>query len=122
VEIKRRIREVVHERVPAGATVVIVSRGDDDLLEFDARHAWHFPQTKDRVYAGHYPADSHEAIAQLERLHGEGAKYLLLPRTSFWWLDHYAGLRQHLESSQARVAVEDDACMLFELHGTGPSC
>ena len=30
--------------------------------------AWHFPQTADGVYAGHYPATGEAAIAHLESL------------------------------------------------------
>src|SRR5207247_269299 len=39
-----RIREAV-QGLPAGATVMVVSRGDGRLLELGSRRAWHFPRT-----------------------------------------------------------------------------
>jgi hypothetical protein len=87
----------VREEVPEGATVLVVSKGDDDLVEVEGRKAWHFPQLDDGTYSGHHPADDDEAIAELERLRERGAEYLVLPASSMWWLDHYQGFRRHLE-------------------------
>lgn len=81
---------------------------------FEARAGWHFPQTEAGVYAGHYPADSREAVDQLERLRARGAHYLLLPQTSFWWLDYYRGLQRYLAVS-CREIVSNDACRIFDL-------
>lgn len=52
--------------------MIVVSRGDSDLLNLGGRQAWHFPQTEDGVYAGYYPADSTEAITHLEVLRAKG--------------------------------------------------
>jgi GT2 family glycosyltransferase len=111
-----RIRQTVDQAAPADATVLVVSRGDDALLDLgQRRRGWHFPQLADRTYAGHYPADSVEAIAQLEQLHLAGAEYLLFPATSVWWLDHYAGLREHLEERYEPVLRDADTCVLYAL-------
>src|SRR5205085_1170358 len=93
-----RIRDAVAASIPAGATVAVVSKGDPKLLELAGRRAWHLPQTPHGVYAGHHPANGAEAVAQLEALRAKGAEFLLLPATSFWWLDHYAEFRRHLEA------------------------
>jgi len=54
-ELLPRFRALVEGAVPGGATVAIVSRGDDELLELpDERRGWHFPQRADGVYAGYY--------------------------------------------------------------------
>src|SRR5262249_18274935 len=42
--LRDRIRAVVDATVPPGAKVLVVSRGDDELLELDGRDGWHFPQ------------------------------------------------------------------------------
>jgi len=107
-----RIREVVRAHVPSDATVLVVSKGDDELVKFDGCEGQHFPQDEAGGFAGHYPADDGAAIAQLESLRAQGTRYLLFPRTSTWWLEHYAGLRRHLEASYDLVAV-DDACLVF---------
>jgi hypothetical protein len=85
--------------VPAGARVLVVSRGDDRLLALDGCVAGHFPQAADGSYAGHHPHDSEAAVAELQRMRAEGWRYLVFPVTALWWLDHYAGLRRHLETT-----------------------
>src|SRR5262249_41170498 len=51
-----RIRKLVVEVLPPGAIVLVVSKGDPDLLQLDGRVAWHFPQTAAGFHAGHKPA------------------------------------------------------------------
>jgi glycosyltransferase involved in cell wall biosynthesis len=109
-----RIRATASEAIPAGATVVVVSRGDEALLDLPGLTGWHFPQDGGGVYAGFHPADSGEAIIHLEELRLRGAGYLLLPSTSFWWLDHYEQFRVHVEGRYRRVAAGSD-CLIFDL-------
>jgi hypothetical protein len=113
-EERRRVREVVTATVPEGAAVLVVSRSDEDLVRFDGRQGGHFPQDETGAWAGHYPADSAEAIAHLEELRSKGAEYLVFPATGFWWLEHYAEFGQHLESRHEAVARGDD-CVIFRL-------
>jgi hypothetical protein len=109
-----RIRGIVSERVPAGAKVAVASRGDDRLLEFDEVSACHFPQVNG-AYAGHHPADSAQAITQLESLRATGVTHMLFPRTSLWWLDYYEGLREHLDEHCDQVVSDPGTCRLFAL-------
>ncbi|MGY1643923.1 glycosyltransferase family 2 protein [Geodermatophilus sp. SYSU D00703] len=112
-----QIRAVVRAQIPPDATVLVVSKGDDRLLELDGRRAMHFPQDAVGVYAGHYPADDREAIEHLEALRAQGASHLLIPRTAAWWLSHYTGLRRHLEDRYTTCPA-DDACVVFALQGS----
>jgi len=114
-ELTKRICAIVQSHVPADSTVLVVSKGDDDLLKLEGRQAWHFPQSEDGQYAGFYPADSAAAIAHLEALRLRGCDYLLFPNTGLWWLEHYAGLKQHLESQYQVVVEEKGACTIFAL-------
>ena len=41
-----RIREVVRRVIPAGASVLVITKGDPDLLELEGRVAQHFPKTR----------------------------------------------------------------------------
>jgi glycosyltransferase involved in cell wall biosynthesis len=109
-----RIRDVVRSAVPRDATVLVVSKGDEELLQLDGRPAWHFPQTEDGEYAGHYPADSDAAIAHLESLVDAGGQFLLFPNTAFWWLEHYQELREYLDSAHDR-AWGDERCIIYKL-------
>jgi hypothetical protein len=112
--LRESLRRTLTTTLPGGATVIVVSKGDDELLELDGRTGLHFPQTEDGCYAGFYPADSSEAIAQLESLRDRGGSHFVLPRTGFWWLDHYDGLREHLETRYTRVH-RDAACVVYAL-------
>jgi len=108
-----RIRAAVREEVPDGARVLVVSRGDRDLVDLGELEAGHFPQDPQGRYLGHHPRDSEDAIAQLEALRESGAEYLLLPVTSSWWLDHYEGLAAHLR--ERCEATELGFCTIYRL-------
>jgi spore maturation protein CgeB len=101
--------------LPAGASVLVISKGDNDLLELEGRCGWHFPQTAAGVYAGHHPADDAEAIRHLEDLKTRGAGFLLIPAAAFWWLDHYKDFRRHLDSQYRRLACQEDTCLIYDL-------
>src|SRR5262249_3814397 len=60
-----RVRTLVESTIPAGAAVLVVSRGDEDLVTFDGRTGWHFPQSRDGRWLGYYPETDEEAIAHL---------------------------------------------------------
>ncbi len=110
-----RVHALVEASVPAGATVLVVSRGDDALLELGDRRAWHFPRADDGRYRGYYPADDDDAIEQLEQLRSSGAQYLVIPSVGKWWLDHYAGFAAHLRSRAVTAGYDHDTGLVFEL-------
>jgi hypothetical protein len=119
-EMLKRVREVARDALPRDAKVLVVSKGDRELLELDGRQAWHFPQQPDGEYAGHNPADSAAAIKHLEELRAKGADFLLLPDTARWWLDHYADFRKHLETRYQRE-VSDKSCVIYRIDRSGPA-
>jgi GT2 family glycosyltransferase len=114
-----RIRHLVAKRLPEDARILVVSKGDDQLLRLEGRPARHFPQREDGVYLGYYPADGAAVISHLESLRAKGAQYLLFPRTGAWWLDHYAGLRAHLEL-RGKIVCKDEACIIYALERGRP--
>jgi GT2 family glycosyltransferase len=118
-ELVEQVRRAVEEHIPPGATVLVVSRGDRELIRFDGRRGEHFPQEDDGQYAGHHPADSAEAIARLEQMRERGARYLVLPSSAEWWLGHYDGFVQHLTEQGERL--DSDACVIFRLSPHRPS-
>jgi glycosyltransferase involved in cell wall biosynthesis len=102
--------------VRAGSNVLVVSKGDDRLVQIEGVAAAHFPQDLSGRWPGYHPEDSSAAIAQLEELRRRGAEQLVFPRSSFWWLEHYEELADHLRSTHSLVH-EDEDCRIFELVG-----
>jgi GT2 family glycosyltransferase len=115
LELRERVRAVIDAVVPAHATVVVVSRGDDALLELGARTGWHFPQERDGTFAGRHPADSDEAIALLEQLRDRGAAYFVIPETDAWLLDHYDAFARHLAERYETLTRAGASCRVFRL-------
>ena len=112
----QRLRQVVSDTLPADSTVLVVSKGDERLVELDGMRAWHFPGLSDGSWAGHHPADSAEAIAGLHELRALGAGYIAFPGTSLWWLEFYEGLARYLRD---REVLRDEACAIFALDSAG---
>jgi Sulfotransferase family len=112
-----RIRAAVQGCTPAGARVLVVSRGDGEMTRFEGRDGQHFPQTPDGDYWGYHPADSQQAIEHLEALRIAGGEYFVLPSTAFWWLDFYCDFRQHLDTTYRRV-WDDAHCIIYYLHAS----
>jgi GT2 family glycosyltransferase len=114
-----RIRQIAADRVPDGATVLVVSRGDDELLHLGNARGRHFPSAADGTYLGHHPSDSAAAIrliAEARRL--TGAAFLLLPESARWWLDEYPDFATHLQEHGPPIAAEPDACVIYDLRRT----
>jgi len=110
-----RIRTNVRDHVPRDARVLVISRGDEELLRLFGRQAGHFPRDEAGTFAGHYPADGVAAVSQLRALVSQGWEYLVIPATSFWWLEHYNALRVYLERSCAALFRDETGCMIFSL-------
>jgi hypothetical protein len=110
-----QVTSMVTAVVPPAETVLMVSKGDENLLTLGSRKGWHFPRQEDGRYAGFYPTDSQDAIRQLEDLRERGAGYIVFPSTSLWWLDHYPELNRHLQQRYTRMVRDDDVCAIYEL-------
>jgi hypothetical protein len=112
-----RIHQHVDRAVPAGSTVVMVSKGDERLLQINQSRGWHFPQNSEGTYSGYYPENDIAAISHLEALRSRGAQFLVVPATAFWWFDHYAGFNRHLRALYAVVLDDKETCTIFDLRG-----
>jgi hypothetical protein len=115
-QLQIRLRRLVLSVLPADATVLVVSKGDEELLKLGSRVAQHFPQDSGGGYVGYYPADSNEAITQLESLRSNGARYLVFPETALWWLEHYAEFARHLERCYSLLVSHQKTGLIFDLH------
>jgi hypothetical protein len=115
-QLVERVKAAVERVVPEEARILVVSRGDDALLDLGSRRTGHFPQAHGR-WAGYYPADGAEALVQLEALASEGYDHIVFPATSSWWLEYYEGLAFHL-FTHGRVLLHNDDCAIVALRVT----
>ena len=113
--LRRRFGTMVRDSIPPGSTILVVTTGDDMLLELPGYEGWHFPRAADGGYAGYHPADDADAIDQLERLRCGGASYLVIPAPALWWLDHYRGFSEHLEERYEHVTMEPATAAIYDL-------
>jgi len=120
-KLKSDLRSVVREQIPRDAALAIVSKGDEDLLGVHDGPSWHFPCDANFSYAGFHPENTAKAICSIDALIAQGGRFLLFPRTSFWWLEYYAGLGDYLQE-QYRLAYSDDLCRIFELSHEEERC
>jgi ATP-binding cassette subfamily B protein len=109
-----RVHEAMEQHVPAGAKVLVVSRGDQALVDSDWCEASHFPQRADGSHEEGPPAHDFEAIGWVEDLRAQGAEYLVVPAPALWWLDHYQGFRFYLERFP-RASDDPETAVIFNL-------
>jgi len=117
VELVTDVRTAIATNVPPGATVLVVSKGDEDLLDVPGRTAWHFPRDEHGTYAGWYAGDTDELLADLREQMACGAQYLVVPSTASWWFAFYPDLEQRFATMFDEVE-RDAACRIFDLTET----
>ena len=111
-ELVAGVRQTLEQTLPAGSTVLVVSKGDERLLEVGELRTWHFPRLPDGSWPGHHPADSAEALAGLEELCAQGAEYIVFPAPMLWWLEFYEALGGRLDGSAVH---SNEACTIYSL-------
>jgi hypothetical protein len=114
-KLRQALKGLVDLTLPKETTLLVIARGDDDLLDLSTQRAWHFPRAINGKFAGCYPANSEEANRHLEQLRYLGAEYLVIPRTSFWWLEFYEDFTRHLQQNYRIVAYQEDVCIVYGL-------
>lgn len=114
-ELIARVRSLVRRTVPEGSTVLVVSKGDDQLVCLDKQQGMHFPQGAGGVYAGAHPRDSAEAVSYLNKLRSNGAQYLLFPQTAFWWFESYPEFKEYLNRNYKVVAQQPETGVIYWL-------
>jgi hypothetical protein len=94
---------------PRHALAIVADGGDPTCLYYSKRKGWHFLND-----FGGPPKNSQQAITELEKLRRQGGRYLVFPRYTVWWLDHYKDFRSHLDSRYRRVRQTADY-VIFDL-------
>lgn len=110
-----RLRLAVQESTPAGSRLLVVSRGDEEMLVLKDRTAQHFPSDSSGNYLGHHPPDSRWCIAELEACRRQGFSHFVLPAAYSWWMEHYRGLQEHLVKRCHLVLERQDTGAIYAL-------
>jgi hypothetical protein len=97
---------------PPYSLAAVADGGDPTCLYYSRRKGWHFLDD-----FGSTPANSQQAITVLEKLRKQGAKYLVFPRYTFWWLDYFKDFRSHVDS-RYRPVRRTNEYVIFDLTGS----
>ena len=103
--------------IPPRETFILV---DQDQLRNEMgkeRHIIPFLE-RDGNYWG-CPENDETAIRELERLRGNGARFMVFAWPAFWWLTHYSGLQRHLRS-EFSCRLQNERLLIFDLKE--PAC
>jgi hypothetical protein len=114
----RHVRRVVHECVPRGSSLGVVSSGDESLLRFVGCKAVHLSQDSDGLFTAH-PDGARAAVVQLEAARWGGADFLVIPENGLWYFEHYEEFGKHL-SRLYTSTHEDDVTSIWDLRSPGP--
>lgn len=60
------------------------------------------------------PSDDATAIAEFERLHRNGVRFMVVAWPAFWWLEHYSLFHQYLRT-RFTCLLENDRLVIFQL-------
>src|SRR5687767_7002879 len=111
---RTRAEAEVRSVVGPGDTLILMDEDQTNLLAGGPSRILPFVE-KDGAYFGMPESDDH-AVAELERLRGRGARYLVVAPPTFWALTYYKGLSEHLSGRYRRV-LSNDRIMIYDLKG-----
>jgi glycosyltransferase involved in cell wall biosynthesis len=105
---RRKLERVVAE----GETFILIDQGEWSTDLVQSRRGLPLMEREGEWFGP--PPDDRSAIAEVERLRERGARSAVIGWPAFWWLDHYVGLRDHLES-RYRPVLRDDDLLVYDL-------
>jgi GT2 family glycosyltransferase len=112
--LRPRVRAAIESALPRDAVVAVLSEGDEELVRYDRREAWHFPRGEDGRYSEFRSKSSLAAVAHLETLRARSAQYLVIPETGRSWLETHSGFARHLRTRYRELA-NDPACTIYDV-------
>ena len=114
-ELVERIKLIARSAVPPDATVVVVSKGDDQLLDLECGDAWHFPASPDGTWVGYNPPDAAWAIAAARAGAGARRRLPLAARDRLLVAGAVPRIRQAPADKECPQIVEDESCAIYTL-------
>jgi FkbM family methyltransferase len=112
-----RLRDEVATAVPTGSSFLLIDDGALAIDHLQGRRAIPFLERDGEYYGA--PEDGAHAVRELTREETRGIRHLAVAWPSFWWLEEYPELTQHL-SRKWRKLVDSEAAIVFELEADSP--
>ena len=105
-------REVT-EVVPSGSTLVLIDGDQIGSGSFEGYQVVPYVERNGEYWGA--PSDDETAVRELERLREAGAGFVVVGWPAFSWLEHYSGLREHLQSSYRCILSihHSQRCLVF---------
>jgi hypothetical protein len=110
------MRALVANLLPDEETVLVVSEGDEALLEL-GRLAWPFPHDAGGKPVPLDAVEGRRLVTQLRTLRERGVRYLLVPVAHLSALLRSPVLAAFLEEECRTLALRDRICALYEIRG-----
>jgi glycosyltransferase involved in cell wall biosynthesis len=118
---KRLVRRALADLEPfarQGEALILVDEAQMPPQEYSRWKVIPFIE-QDGQYWG-APSGDAVAIAELERLRAQGARFLAIVWSSFWWLQHYSEWSQYIQS-QFACLLKNDRVVVFDLQQAATS-
>ena len=112
-QLEQAVQEI-RETIPVGATFILV---DESQWDYQPRAFRGYRVLPFLEHDGQYwgpPADDATALRELQRLCRAGASHIVVAWPSFWWLDYYSGLREHLHGAGVCIR-QNERVVIFRL-------
>lgn len=98
--------------IPSGATYVLVDELQTRLAAGAEHRALPFLERNGEYWG--LPADSQEAIREIERMRRAGCTHIVFAWPAIWWLDYYREMTEYLRT-RSRCVLESDRLRMFDL-------
>lgn len=110
--VRTGVRRDLSAHLPEGATVMVASGGDDDLVGSEHLRTTHFPGADGGTHLGWNPSGP-ELVARLDAANRAGWRHLVLPSSQFWWLHCHPELVDRLD--RATLVHDGDDSRIWDL-------
>jgi len=91
----------INRIAPTSALIIAPGSGDPTTIYYSKRKGWH-SLGDGRI--GSFPANSEQAIEDVENLRRKGAAYFVLTKNTLWYLDWFRDLEKHLNSHYRQIS------------------
>ncbi|NEQ05155.1 MAG: glycosyltransferase family 2 protein [Moorea sp. SIO4E2] len=107
-----QIVKAVESIIPVEEAFILVDENQFDSEAFSRWRTLPFLEQNGQYWG--LPPDDYTAIAELERLHQNGANFIVFTWPTFWWFSHYTNFHGYLRSKFCCL-LENDHLVVFKL-------